>query len=102
MIRRPPRSTLFPYTTLFRSGAVPVAATLKEAVWPVVTVWPAGCVVIEGATGAAFTVRVAALLVTLPALIPVTKGNRMPSSAFVVAGGVELAEVEPPLVVPFL
>src|SRR2546425_8250258 len=27
MIRRPPRSTLFPYTTLFRSGAV---AKLKE------------------------------------------------------------------------
>src|SRR3712207_7565449 len=26
MIRRPPRSTLFPYTTLFRSGQVPVAA----------------------------------------------------------------------------
>src|SRR5689334_23442746 len=25
MIRRPPRSTLFPYTTLFRSGAVQVA-----------------------------------------------------------------------------
>src|SRR3712207_7283238 len=25
MIRRPPRSTLFPYTTLFRSGSVPVA-----------------------------------------------------------------------------
>src|SRR2546426_7033501 len=25
MIRRPPRSTLFPYTTLFRSLAVPVA-----------------------------------------------------------------------------
>src|SRR5256885_2530773 len=24
MIRRPPRSTLFPYTTLFRSGAGPV------------------------------------------------------------------------------
>src|SRR3712207_7218053 len=23
MIRRPPRSTLFPYTTLFRSGVVP-------------------------------------------------------------------------------
>src|SRR6266436_6991434 len=28
MIRRPPRSTLFPYTTLFRSGAAaPVATT---------------------------------------------------------------------------
>src|SRR3712207_7290527 len=26
MIRRPPRSTLFPYTTLFRSHVVPVAA----------------------------------------------------------------------------
>src|SRR2546427_8844597 len=25
MIRRPPRSTLFPYTTLFRSQALPVA-----------------------------------------------------------------------------
>src|SRR5256885_8844413 len=24
MIRRPPRSTLFPYTTLFRSGEVPL------------------------------------------------------------------------------
>src|SRR3712207_7007865 len=24
MIRRPPRSTLFPYTTLFRSGALPL------------------------------------------------------------------------------
>src|SRR5687767_15286149 len=24
MLRRPPRSTLFPYTTLFRSGSVPV------------------------------------------------------------------------------
>src|SRR3712207_8781710 len=26
MIRRPPRSTLFPYTTLFRSGGGPAAA----------------------------------------------------------------------------
>src|SRR3712207_7636202 len=28
MIRRPPRSTLFPYTTLFRSAAVLVAISL--------------------------------------------------------------------------
>src|SRR3989449_11689719 len=28
MIRRPPRSTLFPYTTLFRSAAIRTAATL--------------------------------------------------------------------------
>src|SRR3712207_7316844 len=28
MIRRPPRSTLFPYTTLFRSGELDLAADL--------------------------------------------------------------------------
>src|SRR2546426_8443591 len=31
MIRRPPRSTLFPYTTLFRSGR-PTAASAPKAV----------------------------------------------------------------------
>src|SRR2546422_3238926 len=30
MIRRPPRSTLFPYTTLFRSEAFAVANELEE------------------------------------------------------------------------
>src|SRR5256885_11841306 len=37
MIRRPPRSTLFPYTTLFRSGLVVVVAhqqmRLREIFW---------------------------------------------------------------------
>src|SRR2546421_7816679 len=31
MIRRPPRSTLFPYTTLFRSSAQPHRADLSKA-----------------------------------------------------------------------
>src|SRR6266404_4173079 len=31
MIRRPPRSTLFPYTTLFRSGAIGLAVQHREA-----------------------------------------------------------------------
>src|SRR5260370_12301831 len=31
MIRRPPRSTLFPYTTLFRSPATPCAPTANSA-----------------------------------------------------------------------
>src|SRR2546429_3893369 len=31
MIRRPPRSTLFPYTTLFRSGRVSQAAALAPS-----------------------------------------------------------------------
>src|SRR5256885_8291259 len=30
MIRRPPRSTLFPYTTLFRSGTAIQGATIEE------------------------------------------------------------------------
>src|SRR3712207_8481809 len=30
MIRRPPRSTLFPYTTLFRSAGIGVALVLGE------------------------------------------------------------------------
>src|SRR2546430_6050935 len=34
MIRRPPRSTLFPYTTLFRSLAGPVAEEQKQFVPP--------------------------------------------------------------------
>src|SRR3712207_8880275 len=32
MIRRPPRSTLFPYTTLFRSYVVPFTARMKVEV----------------------------------------------------------------------
>src|SRR3989442_12938118 len=31
MIRRPPRSTLFPYTTLFRSQAVPIVVRQRGA-----------------------------------------------------------------------
>src|SRR3989442_10821203 len=37
MIRRPPRSTLFPYTTLFRSGrgSAPASWTIAQTrVWP--------------------------------------------------------------------
>src|SRR5260370_26069032 len=32
MIRRPPRSTLFPYTTLFRSNS-PTISQLSDAAW---------------------------------------------------------------------
>src|SRR5690349_22525082 len=36
MIRRPPRSTLFPYTTLFRSGSIaPAPAAQRYAAEPV-------------------------------------------------------------------
>src|SRR4051794_41568254 len=39
MIRRPPRSTLFPYTTLFRSQAMCVLPTL----WMNTSRWPRCC-----------------------------------------------------------
>src|SRR3712207_8929291 len=34
MIRRPPRSTLFPYTTLFRSQGGPQSGARTMRVWP--------------------------------------------------------------------
>ena len=63
-----------------------MATTVKEAVWPASTVWFAGCVVIEGGTGAAFTVSIAGLLVTLPAELLITTVNCDPLSEAVVAG----------------
>ncbi len=80
---------------------MPVAATVNAAVCPAVTVWLAGCVVIEGATAAALTVRVAALLVMLPALLLTTTVNCAPLSELVVAGVVYEDEVAPLTAVPF-
>jgi hypothetical protein len=65
---------------------VPVAVTLNVAVCPAVTVWLAGCVVIDGAVVAEFTVRVALLLVTLPPALLTTTEKVDPLSAVVVAG----------------
>src|SRR2546425_10518760 len=42
MIRRPPRSTLFPYTTLFRSLHLSWARTDEEAMRNALTEWPNG------------------------------------------------------------
>jgi hypothetical protein len=51
-----------------------------------VTVWLAGWVVIEGATAAAVTVRVAVLLVTLPVELLTTTLNWLPLSEVTVGG----------------
>src|SRR5258708_18949314 len=40
MIRRPPRSTLFPYTTLFRSMSLPAASPTTRATFVPVTMIP--------------------------------------------------------------
>src|SRR2546428_4651807 len=42
MIRRPPRSTLFPYTTLFRSHPVVVRNQLRQGFRSLAVHWPGG------------------------------------------------------------
>ena len=67
-------------------GAVPVAATAKDAVFPAITVWLAGWVVMDGATTGLVTVKIAALLVALPALLLTATVNFALLSAVVSAG----------------
>jgi hypothetical protein len=62
------------------------ALTAKVADWPAVTLWLTGCDVIDGATDAAVTVRIAALLVRLPLLLLTVTVNEAPLSDVVVAG----------------
>src|SRR3712207_8465808 len=55
MIRRPPRSTLFPYTTLFRSGSANAVDDQRSGFpWPVIDVDAPS----EGGSGTVQTVRV--------------------------------------------
>src|SRR5258708_20190773 len=49
MIRRPPRSTLFPYTTLFRSLSDLQGNTLYDAGWHFGFNWPAFVIVMLNA-----------------------------------------------------
>lgn len=74
---------------------------VKVAVWPAVTVWLAGCVVIDGATGVAVTVNVAALLDTFPVLLVTTAVNDEPLSEVVVAGVMYDEAVAPAIAIPF-
>ena len=80
---------------------MPVALTLKVAVCPAVTVWVAGCVVMDGATAAAFTVKIALPLVALPAELVITTEKVDPLSAVVVAGVVYELDVAPVMFAPF-
>src|SRR3712207_3685969 len=51
MIRRPPRSTLFPYTTLFRSGPVVVAVRCGGSLGDTDVVLPRRMDIVVGPTG---------------------------------------------------
>ena len=65
---------------------MPLAATVNDAVFPAITVWLAGCVVIAGATVELVTVSIAALLVALPAVLLTSAVNAALLSAVVSAG----------------
>src|SRR3712207_8040415 len=52
MIRRPPRSTLFPYTPLFRSLVAPaIAQSLPALRWRLTSSYPTSLDAIHGAAG---------------------------------------------------
>jgi hypothetical protein len=80
---------------------VPVAATVNEAVFPAITVWLAGCVVMAGPTVVLVTVNTAALLVALPAVLLTSAVNCALLSVIVSAGVVYEEEVAPLIAVPF-
>src|SRR3712207_9062067 len=82
MIRRPPRSTLFPYTTLFRSDMQVVFQDPYSSLNPAMTVGdilaePLG---IQGVTGSAGRDRVRELLDRVP--LPVDALCRPPRGVF--------------------
>ena len=79
-----------------------MAATLNVAVFPAITVWLIGCVVMDGATVAAVTVSTAALLVALPALLLTPTVNFALLLEVVSAGVVYEEEVAPLIAVPFM
>ena len=80
---------------------MPDAVVVNVAVWPAVTAWLAGCVVIDGATAAALTVSVAVVLVAVPAeFVTITRKDE-PLSAVVFAGVVYVAEVAPEMFTEF-
>src|SRR2546425_8200048 len=58
MIRRPPRSTLFPYTTLFRScpGLSVTFSAAASSAGTLAYQWQKGGVDIAGATGSSYTI----------------------------------------------
>src|SRR5688572_32093572 len=59
MIRRPPRSTLFPYTTLFRSVpmAMDLQSNLRDEAAAATAVGPTTCAVLQAAATSRFVRR---------------------------------------------
>src|SRR3989475_10576812 len=69
MIRRPPRSTLFPYTTLFRSPIVRRYATAAFAVFNGSILFGIACLALAAVWGVAYLIPAAIFLAPLPVSI---------------------------------
>lgn len=80
---------------------MPVATVVNPAVCPAITLLLTGCAAMDGATGAAVTERVAALLVTLPVLLLTVTVKEAPLSEVDVAGVVYDDKVAPEIALPF-
>src|SRR2546430_3488783 len=80
MIRRPPRSTLFPYTTLFRSHrpSSSVMRTTRVSTVPSQSHWLLG--LFDNANGSTSTLAIFDILFLPLALIPDRKSTRLNSS----------------------
>src|SRR3712207_7199210 len=74
MIRRPPRSTLFPYTTLFRSGPVEHAADLQGVISTLGLQRPA---IMGHSMGGATTYALAGLYPDVPGVIIIRSEEHM-------------------------
>src|SRR4051794_41569762 len=72
MIRRPPRSTLFPYTTLFRSEIAKSCGTPIPATTRVVQIDPGPMPTLTASAPASMRARVPSAVATLP---PLQKGR---------------------------
>src|SRR2546422_1400044 len=59
MIRRPPRSTLFPYTTLFRSAGAVISESMILELGPVLT-----ALILAGRIGARYAAELGTMRVT--------------------------------------
>src|ERR1039458_5376096 len=85
MSRRPPRSTLFPYTTLFRSGLALAWAGIRELRALAPATLPRLDAIAIDPTGIAFTAAAALFAAALFGIVPALRASR-PDIAIVLRG----------------
>src|SRR5256885_9932208 len=85
MIRRPPRSTLFPYTTLFRSMSEALEGRVTATPWVDQSSLPPSELVLFEATSKSLTVSVSPVTPTIATVAADRKSTRLNSSHLVIS-----------------